>query len=239
MSQNAKSKTGVCDRSRTQCKIDISALSPSAIGALLLCTVKARGDVSGILSDIANTKDLRVSKATESLKAVAAAAKYNALTADFDPSSFADQSQLCERREYLIDAMYDDHAFQCSQTGRRFAMKWELDAHLDEMQARRRRKKTIRDVRNWFDDAATWTSGGVAQSCFEVAPVLTPAVLTASSVYADESQSHCSVSGERFETFWNDEEQEWHYKAAIMLDRPFGSAPAGSLVLASAVSTFS
>ena len=74
MSQNAKTKTGVCDRSRTQCKLDISALSPSAIGALLLRTVKARGDVSGILSDIANTKDLRVSKASETLKAVAAAA---------------------------------------------------------------------------------------------------------------------------------------------------------------------
>jgi len=80
-------------------------------------------------------------------------------------------------------------------------------------------------------------SGGAARSCFEVAPVLSPAALTAPSVSTDESQSHCAVSGERFETFWNDEEQEWHYKAAIMLENPLGSALAGSLVLASAVST--
>jgi len=127
MSQNAKTKTGACDRSRTQCKIDISALSPSAIGALLVRTVKAGDDVSAILWDIADTKDLRISNASENLKAVVAAAKHRPLTAGFDPSSFPDQSQLRERREYLIDAMYDDHAFQ---------------------QARRRRKKTIRDVRN-------------------------------------------------------------------------------------------
>ena len=238
MYQNTKTKTGVCDLSRTRCKTGISDLNPSAIAALLLRAVKARGDVSGILSDIADTKDLRVSKASCALKAVAAAAAtHRSLTASFDPSSFADQSQLRERREYLIDAMYDDYAFQCSQTGRRFAMKWELNAHLDEMQARRRRKKTIRDVRNGFEDAAAWTSGGATRSCFEVAPVRSPAGLTAPSVSADESQSHCAVSGERFETSWNDEEQEWHYKAAIMLERPCGSAPAGSLVLASAVST--
>jgi len=76
MSQNAKTKIGACDRSRTQCKIDISALSPSAIGALLVRTVKAGGDVSAILSDIADTKDLRISNASENLKAVAAAAKH-------------------------------------------------------------------------------------------------------------------------------------------------------------------
>jgi hypothetical protein len=76
MSQNAKTKTVACDRSRTQSKIDISGLSPSAIGALLVRTVNARGDVSAILSDIADTKDLRISNASEKLKAVAAAAKH-------------------------------------------------------------------------------------------------------------------------------------------------------------------
>jgi len=76
MSQNAKTKTVACDRSRTQCKIDISALGPSAIGALLVRTVNAGGDVSAILSDIADTKDLRISNASENLKAVAAAAKH-------------------------------------------------------------------------------------------------------------------------------------------------------------------
>ena len=122
MSQNVKTKTGACDQSRTHCNTDISALSPSAIGALLARTVKAGGDVSTILSDIADTKDIRISNASENLKAVAAAAKHRQKTAGINRSLFPDQSQLRERRKYLGDAMYDDQAFQCSETGRWFAM---------------------------------------------------------------------------------------------------------------------
>jgi len=116
MSQNVKTKTGACDRSRTHCNIDISALSPSAIGALLVRTVKAGGDVSTILLDIADTKDIRISNASENLKAVAAAAKHRPKTAGIVRSLFPDQSQLRERRKYLVGAKYDDQAFQCTES---------------------------------------------------------------------------------------------------------------------------
>ena len=137
--------------------------------------------------------------------------------------------------------MYNDDAFQCSQTGRRFEMKRELDAHLDEVHARRRQKKQPGAVRSWFADAAMWTAGGAARSWFEdsaeaLKALKAPADTSPLSVPADESQSHCAVSGERFETFWNCEKQDWHYKEAVMLDVPFGSVPAGALVLANAVS---
>jgi pre-mRNA cleavage complex 2 protein Pcf11 len=55
------------------------------------------------------------------------------------------------------------------------------------------------------------------------------------SVPVDESQPTCALSGEEFETFWNEAEQEWHYRGAIVLDRAVGGAKKGSIVLARAV----
>jgi len=55
------------------------------------------------------------------------------------------------------------------------------------------------------------------------------------SVPADESQKTCALSGEPFETFWNEDEQEWHYRGAVVLDRAVGGAKKGSIVLARAV----
>ena len=214
-------------------KSKISGLNPSGIGALLAHTLKSGGDVSALLSEIAAAK-------------AALAAEPRPLKAGFDPSLLADQSQLCERREYLIDAMYDDEAFQCVQTGRRFAMRWELDAHLDKIQARRQKNKEVGIARSrtWFLDAASWAWGAATSS--ETTPVLFAREAAADaarlrgsvpcSVLADESQPHCAVSGERFEVFWHHEEQDWYYTAAMILERPFGNIPKGAIVLANAVS---
>jgi len=205
-------------------KSKISGMSNSGIGALLARTLKVGGDISALMSEIAATR-------------AALAAEPRRLTAEFDPALHADECMLCERREYLIHAMYN-HAFQCVQTGRRFAKKSELDAHLDKVQQGRRKKKEGSVSRGWFTDAASWMSGGANRSWFEDELVIDAeeertAVMC--SVRADESQPHCAVSGERFETFWHCEKQEWHYKAAVTLAVPFGAVPTGSLVLASAL----
>ena len=42
-----------------------------------------------------------------------------------------DLKSLNKRREYLINALYDDLQFKCAQTGRRFASKQSLDQHMD------------------------------------------------------------------------------------------------------------
>jgi hypothetical protein len=38
------------------------------------------------------------------------------------------------------------------------------------------------------------------------------------SVPADESQPTCALSGERFETFWDDASEQWCYRDAVRLD---------------------
>lgn len=38
------------------------------------------------------------------------------------------------------------------------------------------------------------------------------------SVVADDTQTHCAVSGERLEAVWVEEQQEWRYLGAERLD---------------------
>lgn len=37
------------------------------------------------------------------------------------------------------------------------------------------------------------------------------------SARADESQPNCAMSGEKFETFWDHDLEEWRYKDAVVL----------------------
>ena len=37
------------------------------------------------------------------------------------------------------------------------------------------------------------------------------------SVVADDEQTHCALSGEKFEQFWDETHQEWRYKDAQRL----------------------
>jgi|TARA_B110000305_G_scaffold98233_1_gene110849 hypothetical protein len=57
----------------------------------------------------------------------------------------------------------------------------------------------------------------------------------ACSVVVDETQTHCALSGEPFETCWNAEAEEWHYKGAVVLTRGVGVVPKGAYVLFTAV----
>ena len=40
----------------------------------------------------------------------------------------------------------------------------------------------------------------------------------AASVPADDSQPACALSGERFETFWDNGREEWRFRDAVRLD---------------------
>ena len=70
-----------------------------------------------------------------------------------------DPKSMNKRREYLVNALYDDLPFKCAQTGRRFASKESLDQHMDWLHAKRRRKKSGRACRGWHVSAKEWIKG--------------------------------------------------------------------------------
>jgi pre-mRNA cleavage complex 2 protein Pcf11 len=171
-----------------------------------------------------------------------------------------DPKALNKRREYLILALYDDLPFKCAQTGRRFASKESLDQHMDWLHAKRRRKKSGRAMRGWHVSAKEWIKGTIKMG--EVEPEFDAFAKNASggrdkdnekevgvvidenldlndlpSVPVDETQKKCALSGEPFETFWNEKAQEWHYGKAVKLKRAFGSkkVKAGEIALISAI----
>lgn len=45
----------------------------------------------------------------------------------------------------------------------------------------------------------------------------------------DESQTHCALSGERFQQSWEEQHQEWRYKDAKRLDADEAARCAGSV----------
>jgi pre-mRNA cleavage complex 2 protein Pcf11 len=168
------------------------------------------------------------------------------LTPDFDPAR-DDEAELRKRREYLIDAMYGDMPHQCASTGRRFDDKAELDAHLDLQALRRRRRKEGTSSRRWCVDGDSWIAGAAAEAAddapafFEVDAAKKEeddqrlVDLANSSVPKDDDVTHCALSGEPFEVFYKEDEDEWHFKKATTLPRDYKGVPAGSIVLVTAL----
>tara|TARA_B100000405_G_scaffold165280_1_gene115503 strand:+ start:396 stop:1808 length:1413 start_codon:yes stop_codon:yes gene_type:complete len=233
-------------------------------------------DLSGLLNTMKAQQAQSMGGSHQSLQGLAATAPlqggglqhHRPATPDFANEDFdfldADESlkkfkkdlkSLNKRREYLINALYDDLQFKCAQTGRRFASKQSLDQHMDWLHAKRRRKKSGRACRGWHVSAKEWIEGTIQMG--ETEPEFdafagrgkkkeTAVGITIDenldlndlpSVPAIESQKKCALSGEPFETFWNEKAQEWHYGKAIKLKRAIGSkkVKAGEIALISAI----
>lgn len=109
-----------------------------------------------------------------------------------------------------------------------------------------------RSLRLWYVDLDTWMAGNVRQEVpAEVAdpsraphagaaigPSLGEAGAVSASVTADEEQTHCALSGEKFEQYWDENHQEWRYKDAKRLTGEEAARyglPEGALVLLSAL----
>jgi len=115
------------------------------------------------------------------------------------------------------------------QTGRRFRTKEALDAHLDVVHARRRTKKEGPTSRTWMVSAASWAFGDAEINNVAVEAPQTPVKC---SVPVDDAQPNCALSGKSFETFWHSDEDEWHYRGAVVTEFPLGALRAGDIVLA-------
>jgi pre-mRNA cleavage complex 2 protein Pcf11 len=144
-----------------------------------------------------------------------------------------------------LRVLYDPEALQCAATGRRFTDRGVYSAHLDLQYLQKRREKEGKaQSRRWFVPLDAWIAGAAAPtggddpSPFGDAPGGGAAAEPPGpppSVPVDEAQPACALTGESFETFWNAELEEWHYRGAVRLERPAGGVPAGRLVLAKAV----
>jgi len=224
------------------------ALSGAAGGQMLANMLQSGsgGDLSALIASMeAKQVPQPAMAAPGGAPAAAQPGELPALTADFDPKK--DLSALNKRRESVIRALYFELPFQCSQTGRRFGKRTELDAHMDWLHARRKRRRDGKVSRKWFVDINAWLRGlkTMAEDTINffggddkdsAAEAHAETELDENvSVPVDESQPACALSGEEFETFWNEEAQEWHYRGTMILDRAVGGAKKGSIVLARAV----
>ncbi|KAK9917508.1 hypothetical protein WJX75_005138 [Coccomyxa subellipsoidea] len=97
--------------------------------------------------------------------------------------------------------------------------------HLDRMFLHRRRTRGAgRRVlsQQWYVCADDWIAGTAADvqaaPAFFDLPVKDAVKKEAMSVPVDDAQPNCALSGERFETFWDDASEEWRYRDAMRLD---------------------
>lgn len=111
-------------------------------------------------------------------------------------------------------------------------------------------KKKIHDGRKehsrmWYLDIDTWYKGTTKaeedSSGRQREGQLAPnggEVPRLTSVPVDENQTECAVSGEKFEKYWDEKEQEWRYLDVVKVTRAMSArlgVPEGSLVCASTV----
>lgn len=96
----------------------------------------------------------------------------------------------------------------------------------------------------WYVELETWLKGSLRmeepseESKVEQKKSSVERSIPTMSVPVDESQTHCAISGEKFEKFWDDAAQEWRYADTIRVTEkmaPRLGVPSGSLVLSGTV----
>ena len=110
------------------------------------------------------------------------------LGAEFDPER-DDVRELRRRREKTVEALYGELKHQCAQSGRRFATRAELDAHLDVMHMRARRRKEGNASRRWCVDADQWVAGAAAEAADDA-----PAFFAAEEAAEEEREAAATAS---------------------------------------------
>lgn len=86
---------------------------------------------------------------------------------------------------------------------------------------RKAQDASLRRSRMWYVDLETWMKGSMRleEPSQQSQVVEKKADLERDvpnlSVPVDESQTHCAISGEKFEKFWDDAAQEWRYADTI------------------------
>ncbi|KAG2201273.1 hypothetical protein INT47_006776, partial [Mucor saturninus] len=159
-----------------------------------------------------------------------------------------DSKDLQIARPGAIELLYSAKPLQCKQCGFRYPKtdkgQAKMDAHLDAhfRQNRKMKERVKRGLsRSWFVTVEEWINGEGGESTSQQAPAFLhdgmghvnsksteksaqPSEETINPDHYtvimpnDDSRKPCAICGERFIDFWNDDEEEWMYKNAIMID---------------------
>ena len=165
---------------------------------------------------------------------------------------------LSTRHDRVIDRIYFEQTHQCIQTGKRFMENAALQRHLDILYQRKKMSGENEQSRKWYIRADQWTqslqtlgegdaagegeegdagafggSGGAGGEGGEGGGgggAAAPAAAMAHSVRADPAVKKCPLSGEKFDVFYNEEADEWHFRDALRLEGPYQNLSAGTIV---------
>ena len=77
----------------------------------------------------------------------------------------------------------------------------------------------------WYIDLETWFKGSIQVETDAKKPASAKRQLEqlsprSFSVPVDESQTECAISGEKFERFWDETNQEWRYADTTRVEDP-------------------
>lgn len=156
-----------------------------------------------------------------------------------------DSKDLQISRSGAIELLYSAEPLQCKQCGFRYPDtekgQKRMDAHLDShfRQNRKMKERVKRGLsRSWFVTVDEWIHGSGGESMSQQVPtflqdgagnvnkanegnntneeIINPDDYTV--IKQTDKKKTCAICGETFATFWNDDEEEWMYKNAIMKD---------------------
>lgn len=159
-------------------------------------------------------------------------------------ASFLGGRMANSRHEFVIDALYFDQTHQCMQTGKRFRDKEGLQRHLDVLFFRKKLERESELSRKWYVPDSIWAASaqqedpekeGKAENMEEDREAAKVEEEASISVVADPSVKACAISGEKFHTFYNDGDDQWHFRDALRLKSPYQGVAAGSYVLRSSL----
>lgn len=135
---------------------------------------------------------------------------------------------LRERHDFILNALYSNPVQQCKTCGLRCTSQDDLMKHMDWHASRNSiQNRSAKLSRQWFAGKEEWVKG-VDLSASSRPPPLPDFFPEESfaktqdneepAVPADENQVACTLCGEPFEDFYNDETDEWMYKGAVYLN---------------------
>lgn len=162
------------------------------------------------------------------------------------PKTFRlDSKDLQVPRKNAFEVLYSEKPLQCKQCGFRYPKtekdQQKMDSHLDShfRQNRKLKERVKRGLsRSWFVTVDEWIHGEGGESMSQQVPTFLQDGMSSAGnskegngsgeeiinpdehmviKHTDEKKT-CSICGETFIDFWNDDEEEWMFKNAVMED---------------------